>query len=261
MQAMSIVAPPLSRKPTAAEYRIASWEALRVPLWFGPTRGQRWLPFSGGKLLRLLLGTYEPDQTCWVASQLKPGNVLFDVGAAVGYYTLVASPLVGPEGLVVAFEPDPKNAAFLRRHVAINQLKNVEVHQAAIGDCTGQACFTRGTGTGTGHLDESGEATVTLWKLDDILEHTRTPTHIKIDVEGAELDVLEGARNLLSTARPTLFLSTHGAIVHQACCRFLAQLGYHIQPISADPRCDSEVVCIAKRSMSSGISALKRSAA
>lgn len=257
---MSTVEPPPTRK-SAVEYQIATWEAVRLPLWFGPNKGQRWLPFSGGKLLRLLLGSYEPDQTAWVTSQLKVGSVLFDVGAAVGYYTLVASRLVGPAGRVVSFEPDPKNAAFLRQHVTINQLANVEVHQAAIGDCTGQAYFTRGTGTGTGHLDESGEATVILWKLDDIIEHTRIPTHIKIDVEGAELEVLEGARNLLCTAKPTLFLSTHGSVVHQACCRFLLQLGYDIQSVSADPKCDSEIVCIPRNPGSIGISSQRRSAA
>src|SRR5688500_16975561 len=96
-----------------AEYRISRLHSARLPLLCGPMRGKFWLPYSGGKLWRLLLGRYEPDQTAMMGRVLQPGHVLFDVGAAVGYYTVLASPIVGSHGRVVAFEPDPKNAAFL----------------------------------------------------------------------------------------------------------------------------------------------------
>lgn len=239
----------ISRQPPVrnliTQYHIPFWHAVRILLILGPMCGRYWLPFSGGKLLRVLLGSYEPDQSSLIAKQLRPGSVMFDVGAAVGYYTLLASPLVGPEGRVVSFEPDAKNAAYLRKHVAINRLKNVEVHQTAIGDRNGQAKFTCGTGTGTGRLADSGAATVELCKLDDFVRHSAKPTHIKIDVEGAELQVLEGARNTLTTARPTLFLSTHGSTVHQLCCQYLTELGYTVQRMSSDPKCDSEILCTA----------------
>ena len=234
----------------SSEYQIPLWQGVSFPLLFGKTRGRRWLVFSGGKILRLLLGSYEVDQTSIITQRLQPGSVLFDVGAAVGYYTLLAAPLVGPEGRVVSFEPDSKNAAFLRKHVAVNRFTNVDVHQTAIGDRNGQAQFSGGTGTGTGRLTERGNFTVSLCTLDEVVRHTRMPTHIKIDVEGAELRVLHGARNLLATAKPTLFLSTHGPRVHQACCRYLTELGYKIEPMSSDPHCDSEILCTADESKS-----------
>ncbi len=244
------IAQPLQFPESSTEYRIPFWHAARVPVLFGPTRGQYWLPFSRGKLLRLLLGSYEADQTELMRKQLRPGSVLFDVGAAVGYYTVLASPLVGREGRVVSFEPDVRNAAYLRKHIAINRLTNVEVHQTAIGDRSGQAHFACGTGTGTGHLADSGAATVSICKLDDIVRRTRMPTHIKIDVEGAELQVLEGARNILTSARPTLFLSTHSPTLHEACCRYLSELGYSIQPISTSPKYDLGIVCTARQPQS-----------
>jgi FkbM family methyltransferase len=171
--------------------------------------------------------------------------VLFDVGAAVGYYTLLAARLVGPEGHVVAFEPDAKNAGFLRKHIAINRLSNVEVQYSAVGNRTGHASFAPGSGTGTGHLSESGTTSVPICKLDEFVRSGPLPTHLKIDVEGAELEVLEGARKILTTVRPTLFLSTHGSTVRQACCQYLRKLGYHTRPMSTDPKYESEILCAA----------------
>jgi FkbM family methyltransferase len=243
------------------EYSIPFWQASSIRLLFGPLRGRLWLPFSRGKLLRLLLGTYEPHQTALFTQQLHSGSVLFDIGAAVGYYTVLSSPLVGQDGCVVAFEPDARNAAFLRRHVAINSLTNVEVHQSAVGNRNGRAGFTCGSGTGTGHLSESGPHAVPICRLDDFVHRSRQPTHIKIDVEGAEMQVLAGARRLLASAKPALFLSTHGPTAHQACCRYLAELDYSIQPMSPDPKYESEVLCTPRRpSRAASLSRIRRAA-
>jgi FkbM family methyltransferase len=251
---MSINEPvPFCEQP--GEYNIPWLHATRVPLLFGPMRGKYWLPFSRGKVLRLLLGSYEPDQTTMMKELLRPGHVLFDVGAAVGYYTVLAAPLVGDEGRVVAFEPDPKNAAYLRKHVAINRLTNVTVHQTAVGNLNGRAKFAGGSGTGTGRLTESGTTTVGICRLDDFVATAGFPTHIKIDVEGAELDVLRGARQTLTSARPTIFLSTHGSKVYHACHEYLTELDYNLLPISADPKYASEVLCLAKEAFNPVVTA------
>jgi FkbM family methyltransferase len=178
------------------------------------------------------MGTYEPRQTSLFSRSVHAGDVVIDIGANAGYYTLLAARSVGLRGRVIACEPDPKIASFLRRHVAINKLTNVVVEEAAADDRNGVARFRRGRGTGTGRVDTGGELEVQARTLDDIVrEHHVVPTHIKIDVEGAELNVLRGGQSTLAHARPTIFLSTHGQQVHEACCLFLKEYGYQLTPI------------------------------
>jgi FkbM family methyltransferase len=180
----------------------------------------------------MFLGTYEPEQTALFCRQIRPGDVVFDIGANAGYYTLLAARLAGPRGKVIACEPDPRIAAFLRAHVAANRLTNVAAVQSAVGAECGTAHFSRGRGTGTGRMSDSGELTVRVRTLDELAdEYAAFPTHLKIDVEGAELDVLRGGREVLSRARPTIFLSTHGPQVHEACCRILQEHGYFLSAI------------------------------
>ncbi|HEX6372114.1 MAG TPA: FkbM family methyltransferase [Longimicrobium sp.] len=205
---------------------------MRLPIIAGRLRGRWWLPASRGKILRILNGTYEREQTRLFEQLLRPGGVVLDVGANVGYYTLLASVLVGEGGAVHAFEPEPRNAGFLRRHVQINRLRNVTVQQAAVSDRAGTARFTFGTGSGTGHLADAGALEVRTLRLDDYCaQHAPAPAAIKIDVEGAEMSVLHGARETLARLRPVIFLSTHGPEVHRASLAFLRQLGYRVAPI------------------------------
>lgn len=203
-----------------------------LPILAGPLRGRWWSPAAGGKVLRLFLGTYEPEQTSLFRRQVREGDVVFDIGANAGYYTLLAAQQVGRRGKVVACEPDPGIAAFLRRHVEANRLANVTVVQSAVGAESGVARFSRGKGTGTGRISEAGELTVRVRTLDELTrKHGTPPTHVKIDVEGGELDVLCGGRETLTHARPTIFLSTHGTEVHDACCRLLQEHGYFLSAI------------------------------
>jgi FkbM family methyltransferase len=205
---------------------------VRLPIIAGRLRGRWWLPASRGKILRILNGTYEREQTRLFEQLLRPGGVVLDVGANVGYYTLLASVLVGDAGAVHAFEPEPRNAEFLRRHLRINGRRNVTVQQAAVSDRAGTARFEFGTGSGTGHLGEAGTLEVRTLRLDDFCaEHGLAPAAIKIDVEGAEMSVLAGARSTLARHRPILFLSTHGPEVHAASLAFLRGLGYQLRAI------------------------------
>jgi FkbM family methyltransferase len=206
--------------------------ALTLPILGGPLRGCRWSPAAGGKVLRLLLGTYEPAQAALFCERIRPGDVIVDIGANAGYYTLLAARRAGPQGKVVACEPDPRIAAYLRRHVEANHVANVTVVESAIGDHSGIAKFRRGNGTGTGRLAAAGDLAVRVQTLDELAaEHRILPTHLKIDVEGAELDVLHGGRATLTHARPVIFLSTHGERVHAACCRLLQEHGYFLTAI------------------------------
>ncbi len=211
----------------------------------GRLRGRWWLPASRGKILRILGGTYEPEQTRLFEEHVRPGSVVLDVGAHVGYYTVLSAVLAGARGAVWAFEPNPRNARFLRRHAEINGLRNVRVTEAAASDAAGTARFDFGSGSGTGRLAAGGALEVCTIRLDDFCaEHGIAPSAVKIDVEGAERAVLEGARETLARHRPVVFLSTHGDDVHRACLRYMAASGYRCAPVlGGDVETSTELLC------------------
>ena len=219
---------------------------MRLPSLAGPLAGRWWLPASRGKLLRILLGSYEPEQTGLFQEWIRPGDAVLDVGAHVGYYTVLSAVLAGPAGRVLAFEPNPTNHGFLKRHLALNGCAQVEVLQAAASDAAGTARFDFGGGSGTGHLAEQGALEVTTVRVDDVCaERGLSPRAIKIDVEGAELRVLRGAETTLARARPVIFLSTHGAAVHRECLAWLGARGYQLKPILGDDLdAATEVLCV-----------------
>lgn len=218
---------------------------MRLPIVAGELKGQWWHAASGGKLLRVLAGRYEPEQTALFKSLITPGSVVLDIGAHVGYYTLLASTLTGPQGHVLAFEPNPRNCGFLRRHVAMNQRSNVAIEEAAVSDVDGTARFGFGTGSGTGHLAADGAVAVRTVRVDDVCgARGLVPTAFKIDVEGAELAVLHGAEATIAAHRPIIFLSTHGKTVHRECMSWLDSRGYGLEPIlGTDVAHDTELLC------------------
>ena len=113
----------------------------------GPLQGRRWVVASGSRFIR---GTYEPLQCAAFERLVRPGHVVFDVGAHVGFYTVLSSSLAGPAGRVVAFEPLPANLRYLRRHLALNGCANVTVVPICVGDREGTARFDDSGGTGVG---------------------------------------------------------------------------------------------------------------
>jgi len=224
---------------------------LSVPFVVGPLRGNWWQLASGGKITRLLLGTYEPEQSGLFGQHIRPGDVVLDIGAAVGYYTLLSAKLVGSSGRVVSFEPDSTNLQFLRSHVEQNRLEQVTILPIALANETGTARFGGGTGTGTGRLCENGVDQVAVRRLDDVAaELDLRPQHLKIDVEGTEMAVLRGGRQLIEKHKPTIFLSTHDGIVpgiHRRCCELMIEWGYRLAPITGESLDEaSELLCVAK---------------
>lgn len=214
-----------------------------LPIVGGPLRGSLWLPAGGGKVWRVLGGTYEPEQTALFAGTVGPDDVVLDLGAHIVYYTLLASRLVGRGGRVFAFEPRPRNVSYLRQHVRLNRRRNVEVVQAAAFDSTGEARFDLGRGSGTGRVAEHGSVGVRTIRIDDfVADRGIAPTVLKVDVEGGERPVLEGARETLLRDRPVLFLSTHGPAASESCRRLLDTLGYRAEPMGAAG--GSDLLCL-----------------
>lgn len=246
---MSIAATERTRKSPRSRSADDPARGLSVPLVLGPLRGCWWQLASGGKVARLLLGTYEQEQTALFQKYIRPGQQVLDIGAAAGYYTLLAARLVGPRGRVIAFEPNPTNLRYLRAHIERNRLPFVAVHPLALADHNGTARFGGGTGTGTDRLHDRGAIEVAVRRLDDLAEtEPLAPQHLKIDVEGAELAVLRGGEKLIRHYRPTIFLSTHDGLepgIHRACCDLLETWNYRLQPIVGPTvEAASELLCL-----------------
>jgi len=204
-----------------------------VPILQGPLRGKLWVKGSSDN--GCWLGSFEHDKQRLMSSMLHPGDTMFDVGANVGYYTLLGSHRVGTTGHVVAFEPLPANVRFLQRHVRLNRVQNVSLQAVAVSDHDGRARFAPHASNAMGKLSDAGSVEVATVSLDSIAKAGRfpDPNLLKIDVEGAELGVLRGAAQLLERARPAILLATHGADVHRQCCDFLRNAGYELRPIDA----------------------------
>ncbi len=188
------------------------------------------------------LGSYEYAKRCAFERVVREGSVVFDIGANVGFYTLLASVLVGARGRVFAFEPLPRNLRYLKEHLQINGIRNVSVIEGAVSDCDGVADFEEGRTHSMGRLAPCGRLAVRTVSLDEMMKRGELPPPdcMKIDVEGGEKLVLTGARVLLGNTRPNIFLATHGPGVHQQCCELLGSFGYHLRPIGPNSleQCD-----------------------
>jgi FkbM family methyltransferase len=203
-----------------------------VPILQGKLRGQKWIVGSGHH--GCWLGSYEWDKRVAFEQVVGEGGVVFDIGAHVGFYTLLASVLVGASGKVIAFEPAPRNVRYLQAHLRLNHVSNVELIQAAVSDRIGVASFDESPASSTGHLAAGGSLWVKTVTIDQLVSagEVPAPTCIKIDAEGAEALVLQGGKSVLSGLRPPILLATHGSEVHRECCRLLRSLGYVLKPIA-----------------------------
>ena len=200
----------------------------------GPLKGKKWIAATS---IRYIKGRYEPFNTKALIEHIREGDVIYDVGAHVGYYSAIASLLVGQKGSVIAFEPRPINIAFFKKHMRINDLGNVELVEAGVSDKTGEGSFQANTGTGTGHLSENGNITVKVVTLDGLYRTGKCPKPdlIKIDVEGGEMAVLEGAREMIEESKPTLLVATHGDTEYEFVVRFLEETGYEYDMLNERP--------------------------
>ena len=177
-----------------------------VPILRGPARGLLWVPRTSSH--GVWLGTYERENVQTLRALVHEGMTVWDVGANVGAMTLVLSRLVGPIGRVIAFEPGPRNAKALRRHVGSR--RNVEVVEAAVSSETGEA-FLHGDGRSDARLSTTGPIPVRTVTLDSVAIDHRPPAIVKLDVEGHEMPALIGAQRLLQHVRPVLAVEFHGA--------------------------------------------------
>lgn len=199
----------------------------------GPLAGTRWV--RGAGVDGYWLGTYELQKQELFASLIKPGAVVFDVGAHAGFYTLLAAKLVGTHGHVNAFEPLPENIALLKKHVELNGYTNVSIIESAVAGTDGTVAFIRGLDTFTGKVDPNGEDRMPSVSIDRCIADGRVtvPSLIKMDIEGAEFAAFTGATRLLTEHHPSILFAVHSPELRTQCTSFLEKAGYVLRPIDA----------------------------
>jgi FkbM family methyltransferase len=160
---------------------------------------------SGVTRLLLRDGHIEPAVTSVWRQIVRPADIVLDIGANLGYYTLLSANLVGNSGAVIAFEPVPENVALLRRTVASNRLSNVVVVESAVSDQEGDVTLYLDADNFGNHTmapgtrDASdGRIQTRAVSLDGYLDPQVTVNAMKIDAEGAEQRIIHGARRILS---------------------------------------------------------------
>jgi FkbM family methyltransferase len=203
-----------------------------LPICQGRLRGRRWIAGSG--LHAYWLGCYEPELQDALAGSVHSGGVVYDVGAHAGFFTLLASVLVGPHGSVYAFEPLPENVVTLRGNLRLNRVANAAVMEAALGDRCGTVPFHRAPDTFRGRTGTAdGDLHVAMLTLDHVVAERALPppTCIKIDVEGDEGRVLAGGLATLARCRPAVLVSVHGDDSAASCRAMLEELAYIVEEL------------------------------
>lgn len=240
-----------------------------------------WVRFSGGPLegremyvdlevptwKAMAEGDYEP----FIFESLGEGGyeskTVWDVGAFMGYHALAFAALVGEQGRVVTFEPNPFNVERIRMNLerSPDLAPRVTVVTDALSNEDGQTAFTFSSSVDTGNSSGSHIAgafapevssvyesfeqiTVNTVRADTLLREGRVPVPslIKMDVEGAEAMVLEGAVEMLSTARPTLLLEVHHIVTMLHTQQLLSGLGYELKVVHIEKDSASRCHVLAK---------------
>jgi FkbM family methyltransferase len=190
-------------------------DVRQVPTVVGPLWVDRWDQSIGKTLTRR--AEYEPEWTAWLTRVIQPGMRVVDIGANLGYYTVLFGTRVGDHGRVLAFEPDPFNRDLLVRSVRDNGLEGrVTIQLAAVTDLVGscrlhidrsyRGLHSLSSRNRLSH-DETDAIDVAAVTLDAALTEFGEPDFIKIDAQGAEGAILRGASKTLGSGRPmTLML-------------------------------------------------------
>ena len=168
----------------------------------------------------------------------ETGDVVFDIGAYCGIFTFALSQAVGPQGKVIAFEPDPLNFASLRRNIARHQLSNVTLTQVAVSDNNGVAAFNSDGSLGSAlTLSLSRPPTqetieVRTITFESACAEFGVPSFVKIDAEGAEIEILSGAKTFIQSHPIHFVLDTNhmrdGLMTRTAVEELLKSCGYKV---------------------------------
>jgi FkbM family methyltransferase len=249
-----LLVPPICKrlwlKIYAVRSRIFSWLPplpVRLP-W-----GDWWLAYGDAMGMHILLhDNFEQGEQGFLQQFIRPGMAILDIGAHHGLYSLLASKKVSPGGHVIAFEPSPRELRRLRRHLSLNRRRNVQVEPLALGNTeeTRELYVVLGQETGCNSLrqpaisDPVKKVRVPVTTIDRYIQRTgiQRVDFVKLDVEGAELEVLKGGSRLLSDFKPAILCELADVRTgpwgyrSMEIYEFLAALGYRWFSITPEGR-------------------------
>lgn len=228
--------------------RVLSGEPFLHTINSGPAAGLRFevtLPLDKA----IWAGTYESQFADEISRGIRAGDVCYDIGGYRGY--MAGTMALAGAARVLVFEPLPLNQYALRRLCDLNPGLNVELKPIAIGHIDASIRLRVMADASMGKLvtstfqvdaESKGEIEVAVRSLDSMVQRQEIPPPqvIKIDVEGAELEVLQGAANTLSAWRPRIFLEAHSASLEEACVRELAQRGYNLRRLESNANAEED---------------------
>jgi FkbM family methyltransferase len=207
--------------------------------------------------------TYEPNVTRILNEKLRPGMTVLDVGANIGYFSLLMSVLVGREGRCIAIEPNPRNVKLLLASKNLNRFEQLEILQAAAGNTWGILQLNTSHSNGVvspvsaTSIEEIWQReTVLSLRIDGILPPDVRVDLIRIDVEGSEFNALSGALRCIENDRPFIIsefmpegLRGISGVTPEEYLGFLTNRGYQLSVLESDHcvRCHQDAVMVMKR--------------
>jgi len=219
---------------------LVPWDTLVwTQIQNGPAKGL-WIRLNPRTGQNVQKGIGEPAVQQALVDHVKSGMTFYDLGANIGFFSLMAVRLVGPQGIVISFEADPEIAARLRENLTRNGFSHARVEEKAIWSEPTTVSFARvdpqtSPDRGLGHVSDSqstpGTIIVPAVSLDSFVSSNPLPDFIKCDVEGAEVDVFAGAENVLATKRPILLVEMHSSENHQSLTENFQKRGYEIRAL------------------------------
>ncbi|MGC3946014.1 MAG: FkbM family methyltransferase [Chryseolinea sp.] len=227
--------------------KILGSASLKMRIKGGPNAGRLW-KFGRTTNNEFIIGDWELPMQKVISKYLKKGDTVLDLGAHQGFLAMIMCDEVGPDGKVFSFEPLQRNFDLLSFHVRVNSISNCVPKFGAVSESSGTVRFTISEADVSNTYVSTSPAFSVLVKtaevpsfsLDDLLKSGEIPCpqFIKVDVEGAEYDVLRGAVNLLENCSPIVYLETHdvhNAGVDTQCQGLLDKLGFERLETVAEP--------------------------
>ena len=194
-------------------------------------------------------GQYEPHVTKVFREFVKPSMHILDVGANIGYYSMLSASLVGEKGKVIAIEPNPKNVKLIEASRRANRFENISIMQLAAGRERGILVINSSGSNGTTYqLSDDFQSllestTVASMKIDEIVTEKENVDLIKIDIEGAEYNALTGASSLIKRCKPLIIsefspesIFNISKVEGREYLKFLVDFDYEISVIERDGR-------------------------
>jgi len=256
IQTVKIIAQKFSERLGRGSWIIQTFRPFYENLlnWLSKGKGIPWT--INGATYRInahnrhLMGeNYDAEVASFLKERIKPGSICFDVGANVGVYVLQLAHWARPNGQVIAFEPNPEAYQALKEHIKMNHLdEHVKIEKVAVGDSIKEATLYASGSNGMARLDVSNpiirESSVPIKvpviTLDDYcLKHKVTPDWLLIDVEGYEIAVLKGAKNLLKKhEKIKIIVEMHPNVVRSdyasddEIAKFFNEWGFRVVPLT-----------------------------